>query len=60
MTEKYIAVAKKYDLLITGGSDFHGDKAKPNLKIGTGYDNTFHYDDIETFEKFYNHQENNL
>lgn len=56
MTKKYISIAKKYDLLITGGSDFHGDKAKPNLKIGTGYNNTFHYDDIHTFEYFYNHQ----
>lgn len=59
MTKKYISVAKKYGLLITGGSDFHGDKAKPNLKIGTGYNNTFHYDDIQTFEHFYQHQQMN-
>lgn len=56
MTEKYIAVAKKYNLLITGGSDFHGEHAKPNLKLGTGYDNTFYYNDMETFNVFYNHQ----
>lgn len=59
MTKKYIEVAKKYDLLITGGSDFHGNKAKPNLKIGTGYDNTFHYEDIQTFEYFFNRQQKN-
>lgn len=56
MTKKYINIAKKYDLLITGGSDFHGDRAKPNLKMGTGYNNTFHYNDISTFNVFYNHQ----
>ena len=29
-------LATKYDLLISGGSDFHGD-AKPGLDLGTGY-----------------------
>ena len=29
-------LAKKYDLLESGGSDFHG-KAKPGLELGTGY-----------------------
>lgn len=29
-TAEYLAVAKKYDLRITGGSDFHGEKNKPN------------------------------
>lgn len=31
-------LANKYNLLITGGSDFHGTN-KPGLKIGTGYSN---------------------
>lgn len=30
------ALAKKYDLLASGGSDFHG-AAKPGLDLGTGY-----------------------
>ena len=29
-------LAQKYDLLISGGSDFHGT-TKPNLDLGTGY-----------------------
>lgn len=29
-------LAKKYDLLISGGSDFHGDN-KPGLEMATGY-----------------------
>lgn len=32
------ALAKKYDLFITGGSDFHGT-AKPTLELGIGYGN---------------------
>ncbi len=32
------ALARKYNLFITGGSDFHGT-AKPNLELGTGYGN---------------------
>lgn len=32
---RYSAIAKKYDLAITGGSDFHGD-AKPGVALGTG------------------------
>lgn len=34
------ALAKKYDLLLSGGSDFHGGN-KPGLDLGTGYGNLF-------------------
>lgn len=34
------ALAKEFDLKISGGSDFHG-LAKPNLDLGTGYGNLF-------------------
>jgi predicted metal-dependent phosphoesterase TrpH len=33
MINFYLGIAKKYNLLVTGGSDFHGD-AKPEVKIG--------------------------
>ncbi len=33
--QRYAAIAKKYDLAVTGGSDFHGD-AKPDIDLGTG------------------------
>ena len=33
--QRYAAVAKKYDLAVTGGSDFHGD-AKPDVALGSG------------------------
>jgi predicted metal-dependent phosphoesterase TrpH len=34
-TERYLALARKYDLLVTGGSDFHGAN-KPAVQLGTG------------------------
>jgi predicted metal-dependent phosphoesterase TrpH len=34
-TELYLALAKQYGLMVTGGSDFHGT-ANPGLHLGTG------------------------
>jgi 3',5'-nucleoside bisphosphate phosphatase len=33
MTKTYLAIAAKKDLLVTGGSDFHGS-AKPDVRLG--------------------------
>ena len=33
-TEQYPALAKKYSLVVTGGSDFHGEQAKPGTALG--------------------------
>lgn len=30
----YIKIAKEYDLLISGGSDYHGPLLKPNIELG--------------------------
>ena len=35
-----LSLAKKYDLLLSGGSDFHGSN-KPNLDLGCGYGGLF-------------------
>ena len=32
----YLEIANKYDLLISGGSDFHGKTVKPDIELGTG------------------------
>lgn len=32
----YLEVAKKHNLLISGGSDYHGFKVKPEIDLGTG------------------------
>ena len=34
-TERYLSLAHKLDLLISGGSDFHGEN-KPDIRLGTG------------------------
>ena len=43
-TEMYLALAKEYGLLVTGGSDFHGD-IKPGVVLGTGYEGNLHMPD---------------
>jgi predicted metal-dependent phosphoesterase TrpH len=35
---RYLGIAQKNGLLVTGGSDFHGDN-KPAIQLGTGYSN---------------------
>jgi 3',5'-nucleoside bisphosphate phosphatase len=34
--ERYAAMARKYNLAVSGGSDFHGE-IKPQISLGTGY-----------------------
>jgi len=43
-TELYLELAKKYGLLVTGGSDFHG-AIKPGVMLGTGYGGNLHIPD---------------
>lgn len=45
-------IAKKYDLLISGGSDFHG-KNKPKLDLGNGYGRLFVPEEVLTNLKEY-------
>ncbi|MBQ9489414.1 MAG: PHP domain-containing protein, partial [Lachnospiraceae bacterium] len=45
-------LAAKYDLLISGGSDFHGAN-KPGLDLGTGYGKLYVPDDVLTDLKQY-------
>ena len=35
----YLFLAKKYNLLVSGGSDYHGSIVKPNIEIATGDNN---------------------
>ena len=39
------SLAEKYDLLLSGGSDFHGSN-KPGLDLGTGYGKLFVPEDL--------------
>ena len=40
-TELYVSLAKRYGMLVTGGSDFHG-AVKPETMLGTGYGGNLH------------------
>lgn len=40
-TELYLSLARHYGLLVTGGSDFHGD-VKPGVHLGTGANGNLH------------------
>jgi hypothetical protein len=40
-TELYLGLAKRYGMLVTGGSDYHG-AVKPGVKLGTGYGGNLH------------------
>ena len=35
----YLQVANKYNLLVSGGSDFHGKTVKPDIDLGSGKNN---------------------
>ena len=35
-TAEYMNLCRKYDLLVSAGSDFHGKEVKPNISLGTG------------------------
>jgi hypothetical protein len=35
-TREYLRLAKKLDLAVTGGSDFHGFAVKPDIELGVG------------------------
>lgn len=35
----YLEIANKYNLLVSGGSDYHGKTIKPDIELGTGKNN---------------------
>ena len=37
--EYYLSIVNKYNLLISGGSDYHGKSVKPEVELGTGKNN---------------------
>lgn len=48
----YKKIAKKYNLLISKGSDFHGEKIKPDIKLGIGINNNIlKEDDTDIYGK---------
>ncbi len=50
-TELYTGFCKKNNLLITGGTDFHGEKIKPDINLGTGINGNVSFSDTELVNK---------
>lgn len=53
-TNYYLEVAKKYNLLISGGSDYHGTIVKPDIELGTGKNNNIRIKKLSLVEQIKN------
>lgn len=49
--EKYLKIASDLNLLISGGSDYHGEKTKPDIKLGTGKNNNLYIKKLSILSK---------
>lgn len=49
----YSEIAKEYNLLISGGSDYHGKTAKPDIEIGTGKNNNLKIKKLSLLDKLH-------
>lgn len=50
-TNKYLKLANKLDLLISGGSDYHGINTKPDIELGTGKNNNIKIKELSILNK---------
>lgn len=51
--EYYLEIANKYNLLISGGSDFHGKNVKPDIELGSGKNNNIKIKKLSLLETLY-------
>ena len=49
-TRLYLKIANKYNLFISGGSDYHGPLVKPDIEIGTGKKNNLNLTSLSLLE----------
>lgn len=50
--QMYKKIAEKLNLLISGGSDFHGMSVKPDIEIGTGRNNNLDIHELTLVKKY--------
>lgn len=50
----YLEIAKKYDLLVSGGSDYHGKIIKPDIELGTGKNNNIKIKELSLLDEIHN------
>ena len=43
-SQRYLEIAKKYNILVSGGSDYHGPVAKTNVLLGKIYKDNENYE----------------
>ena len=46
----YLEIANRYNLIVCGGSDFHGS-AKPEVSLGTGKNNNLYIRKLSILDK---------
>lgn len=51
-TKYFEEIAHKYNLLISGGSDYHGPNTKPDIFLGTGKNNNLHIKKLSILNSF--------
>ncbi len=47
----YLEIAKRYNLLVSGGSDYHGKSVKPEIELGSGINNNVLVRKLSILEK---------
>ncbi|MBR4178785.1 MAG: PHP domain-containing protein [Bacilli bacterium] len=50
----YLEIAKKYNLLYSVGSDFHGKNVKPDIELGSGKNNNLNIKEVSLVRKIKN------
>jgi predicted metal-dependent phosphoesterase TrpH len=50
-TRLYLSLAKKHGLIVTGGSDFHGERVKRDVEIGRGINGPLGFADFDIKRK---------
>lgn len=50
--EYYLNIANEYNLLVSGGSDYHGKLVKPDIEVGTGKNNNLKIKKLSLLDSF--------
>ena len=51
--EYYLEIANQYNLLISGGSDFHGKSVKPDVELGSGINHNIRIKKLSILDEIY-------
>jgi len=49
----YLEIANKYNLLISGGSDYHGKTVKPDIELGSGKNNNIKIKELSLLDRIH-------